>query len=163
MTAYAAHDLIVEAEREGVVQVMSKPVNIPLLLGTMTHALNRDQSVLVIDHDAAFLRTLSDVLRLNGFAAVLADDLDQARRAVVQHQPVAVLLHMHLGNATPRDAVLAVHEVNPAVALILYSGHADGAQEVRRTLPTDWIHGYLQKPFDVDQITGMLDAIRSNG
>lgn len=161
MTAYAASDLIADAEREGVIQVMSKPVNISLLLGVLTQTLSRQQPILLIDHDATFLRTLADVLRVNGFAAVLAENLEQAREALARHQPVAVLLHMHLGQATPRDAVIAVHDVNPAVALILYSGEVSGAEEARCTVPCEWVHAYLQKPFDVDQVTGMLDAIRT--
>ena len=34
------------------------------------------------------------------------------------------------------------------------------ADEARRTFPPEWIHAYLQKPFDIDHVTGMLDAIR---
>lgn len=163
MTAYAASDLIAEAEREGVIQVMPKPVNIAYLVGVLARTLSHKQPVLLVDHDATFLRTLADVLHLNGFDAMVAEDLDDAREALSRHQPIAVLLHMHLGEATPQDAIIAVHDVNPAVALILYSGTAGGAEEARRVAPRDWVHGYLQKPFDVDQITGMLDAIRTVG
>ncbi|HEY9229207.1 MAG TPA: response regulator, partial [Gemmatimonadaceae bacterium] len=59
MTAYAGDDQIVEAEREGVLDVMPKPVNIPLLLSVLTQALSRQQPVLVVDQDQAFLKTLS--------------------------------------------------------------------------------------------------------
>lgn len=162
MTAYAAHELIAEAEREGVMQVMPKPVNIPLLLGVLAQTLNREQPVLVVDHDATFLRTLADVLRLHGFKAVMAESIDTARIELAQNKPVAVLLHMHLGEASPHDAVVAVHDVNPEVAVILYSGEHGAADEARRSLPDGWVHAYIQKPLDIDQLTGMLDAIRAD-
>jgi DNA-binding NtrC family response regulator len=162
MTAYAAHDLIAEAEREGVMQVMPKPVNIPLLLAVLAQTLNRQQPVLVVDHDGTFLRTLADVLRLHGFEVVMAETLEGARHEVARKSPVAVLLHMHLGPASPHDAVVAVHDVNPEVAVILYSGEQGAADEARRTLPDGWVHAYIQKPLDIDQLTGMLDAIRAD-
>ena len=162
MTAYAAHELIAEAEREGVMQVMPKPVNIPLLLAVLAQTLNRRQAVLVVDHDATFLRTLADVLRLHGFEAVMADNLSAAREELAHKQPVAVLLHMHLGAVSPREAVVAMHEVNPDVAVILYSGEQGAADQARKTLPAGWVHAYIQKPLDIDQLTGMLDAIRTD-
>jgi two-component system, NtrC family, response regulator HydG len=162
MTAYASHEIIAEAEREGVLQVMPKPVNIPLLLAVLAQTLNRQQPVLVVDHDATFLRTLSDVLRLHGFEAVVATSIDTARHELSRKKPVAVLLHMHLGAATPHDAVVAVHETNPEVAVILYSGEQGAADEARNTLPHGWVHAYIQKPLDIDQLTGMLDAISTD-
>lgn len=161
MTAFAAQDMIADAERSGVYQVMSKPVDIPRLLSTLARSLPRNQSVLLIDGDASFLRTLSDVLRMNGFDAVMAADLKSAHDILATQHPVAVLLHMHLESAGPRAAVAALRDSDPDVAVIVYSGQAGAADELQRTLPTDWIYAYLQKPFDVARVTGMLDAIKS--
>jgi DNA-binding NtrC family response regulator len=162
MTAYAAQDLIAEAEQEGVLQIMSKPVNIPLLIGALTRAVPRRQPVLLIDRDVSFLKTLSDVLRLNGFHAVVTSDLSEAQEILAKERPAAVLLHMHVDAWSTRDAVAALRGVNPAVALIMYSGQSGAASELQETLPVEWIHGYLQKPFDVNRITGMLDALDSH-
>ena len=163
MTAYAAQDRVAEAEREGVVRVLSKPVNLSVLLELLDASLRRRHPVLLIDSDSAFLKTLSDVLRLRGYETVVAESLAQATRLMAAERPVAVLLHMHLKCATAREAVVAVHELSPAVALILYSGQEGAAEEIERALPANWIHAYLQKPFAVDQVTGVLDAVRSDG
>lgn len=163
MTAYAASEQIAEAEREGVVQVMQKPVDIARLMAVISQALSREKPVLLVDHDASFLKTLSGVLRLHGFDVVMATSLHEAQVALAQQRPVAVLLHLHLGNTAPRDAVAAVHEVDPAVALILYSGVGGSKGEMEQTVPAQWVHAYLQKPFDVDQVTNMLDDIRARG
>lgn len=163
MTAYAAHEQIAEAEREGVVQVMQKPVDVSRLMAVITEVLSREKPVLLIDHDASFLKTLSGVLRLHGFDVVMATSLEDAQMALARHRPAAVLLHLHLGAIAPRDAVATVHEANPAAALILYSGIGGSENEVEQTVPPQWIHAYLQKPFDVDQVTSMLDAIRARG
>jgi DNA-binding NtrC family response regulator len=162
MTAYAAQDRIAEAEREGVMRVLPKPVNLAVLLDLLGSTLRTDEPILVIDSDAAFLKTLSDVLQLRGYETVVAQNLDQATRLMAERRPVAVLLHMHLRSATAREAVLAVHHVNPDVALIVYSGRPEAEAEMERVLPAHWIHAYLQKPFAIDQVTGVLDAVRND-
>jgi DNA-binding NtrC family response regulator len=163
MTAYATQDRIAEAEREGVICVLPKPVNVATLLDLLGSSLRKDEPILVIDSDAAFLKTLSEVLRLRGYETVVAQNLDEATRLMAERRPVAVLLHMHLVSATAREAVLAVHHVSPDVALILYSGRPGAADEMERALPMDWIYAYLQKPFAIDQVTGVLDAARNDG
>lgn len=163
MTAYAAQDRIAEAEREGVMCVLPKPVNLALLSDLLESSLRKDQPILVIDSDATFLKTISEVLRLRGYEIVVAQNLEQATRLMAERRPVAVLLHMHLGSATAREAVLAVHDVGPNVALILYSGQPGAAEEMGSALPADWIHAYLQKPFAIDEVTGVLDAVHDDG
>lgn len=159
MTAFAAPEVVSEAEREGVLRVMSKPLNIPSLLEVLGESLTQRRRVLVVDTDAAFLRTLAEVLQLRGFETILATSLDHATQLMHARQPGAVLLHMHLGNTRASDAVRAVHEASPAVALVLYSGRPDAAEEMQKTLPKEWVRAYLQKPFAVDEIAGILNAI----
>jgi DNA-binding NtrC family response regulator len=159
MTAYAAQDLLLQAEREGVVQVMPKPVNIEVLLGLLTEGLTQSRPVLLIDTDIAFLHTLAQVLELRGFDTVVAESLDEALRLMGERRPAAILLHMHLGATNPRESVLAVHELSPAVALVLYSGRPEALEEASAVIPTEWIHAYLQKPFAVEQVIGVLDAV----
>jgi DNA-binding NtrC family response regulator len=161
MTAYAAQDLIQEAEREGVMRVLPKPVNLPMLLELMGRSARDLQPILLIDNDAAFLRTLSDVLRLRGYETIIADSLDAAMRLMETRRPLAVLLHMHLSSATTLDAVFAVREGSPGAALILYSGKAGAVDELEQLLPEQLVYRYLQKPFAVEEVTGVLDAVRN--
>jgi len=159
MTAYAAHDLLAEAEREGVLRVLPKPVNPASLLALISAQLNRRHSVLIVDHDATFLKTLSEVLALRGIDTVAAPNLKRATQLILERNPAAVLLHMHLDATNAREAAGVVHRVSPETALILYSGMPDAADELERAVPTEWIHAYLQKPFAVEQLTRMLDGI----
>jgi len=159
MTAYAAHELLAEAEREGVTRILAKPVNVGVLLGLLTRSVAAQRPVLVIDTDAAFLQTLADVLALNGFPTVAARTLDEAVDLMSGERPRAVLLHIHLGMIPPEDAILAVHVAGPASSLILYSGQPHGETCIPDELPREWIHAYLQKPFAVEHIAEVLDAL----
>ena len=160
MTAYAAHELLMEAEREGVVRILSKPIDFSVLLPLLAAARAKHTPVLLIDNDAQFLRTLAETLQLRGYDTVIAHDLDAAQRLLVERKPAAVLLHMHLGAESARDAVVAVREISPAVAVILYSGRQGGAEELEEALPADQVHAYFQKPFGIDDVAEVLDAIR---
>lgn len=159
MTAYAAEELLNEAEREGVARILSKPVNFAELLPLLASARSRKKPVLLVDHDAQFLRTLSESLQLRGYDAVVAATLDEAEHLLRREQPQAVLLHMHLGAHSAREAIVAIHELSPTVALILYSGRPGGADEIGQLLPPDVVHAYFQKPFGLDEVAGALDAI----
>lgn len=160
MTAYAAPDRVSEAEREGVVRVMSKPVNIGELFQLLSQKLKSDCPVLVIDHDAIFLRTLSEVLRLRGYEVESADSLAHATRLITERHPRAVLLHLNAGVADVREAVRTVHDANPDTAIILYSGNPRTRETLERAIPGEWFHAYLQKPFAIEQVTSVLDGLR---
>jgi two-component system response regulator HydG len=161
MTAYAAHDLLAEAQREGVTSILSKPLDVQMLLRLLAESIDPIRPVLVVDTDPAFLRTLSEVLALRGFATATARSLEEASRLLASEHPRAVLLHLHLGVITPETAIAAVHESSASAALILYSGRPNGEDEIPPGLPREWVHAYLQKPFEVDHVTDLLDAIRT--
>ena len=163
MTAYAAQDLLAEAEREGVMRILPKPVNVGALLSLIASQVGRKQSVLIVDHDSAFIRTLSGALALHGIETATASNLRRATQLILERHPAAVLLHMHLDSASAREAAGAVHRVSPDTALILYSGMPGAADEVEQVIPDDWIHAYLQKPFAVAHLTRMLDGIAREG
>ena len=156
MTAYAAQELLARAEHQGVLRVLSKPVDVRALLAFLAGVLSRRRPVLLVDSDRAFLRTLSDALALSGFETVMAEGLGDAVRLLNEERPAAILLHMHLGTASARDAVLAVHRRSPQAALILYSGRPGAESEIDGEVPREYVHTYLQKPFAVEDVTGVL-------
>jgi DNA-binding NtrC family response regulator len=159
MTAYAAHDLLAEAQRDGVTSILSKPIDVHMLLRVLAESIDPMRPVLVVDTDPAFLRTLSEVLALRGFPTATARSLEEAMRFLASEHPRAVLLHLHLGVVTPESAIAAVHESDASAALILYSGRPHGEDDIPPALPREWVHAYLQKPFEVDHVTHLLDAI----
>ena len=159
MTAYTAQELIGEAEREGVMRVLPKPVDVAALLELISARVHTRRPVLIVDDDLAFLKTLSAVLSARGFPTEVASTLDEAGRMIEARKPAAVLLHMHLGPVSPREAVAGLHALSPAVSLILYSGDPDGAGELAGEVPRQWVHAFLQKPFAVDHVTEVLGGI----
>ena len=160
MTAYAAEDRIGEAQREGVLRVLSKPVDVTSLLQLIANGMG-SSPVLLIDQDAKFLEDLKAALQRRGLDVVSAQNLEHATTVMKEQRSVAVLLHMHIDSDNVREAVLAVRRGSPSLAFILHSGDPSTAKLIDQALPPEWVHAYVQKPFDVDQVTGVLDAISS--
>ena len=157
MTAYASDSLLDEARDAGALRVLAKPVDmraLMVLLDTLAQA--SDRPVLLIDDDRDFLRTLSDVLKLRGYRAVLASSIEDASRLIESERPAAVLLHMHIAERSVQESVRAMRELNPSVSLVLYSGRAGAAEELDKAVPPGWITAYLQKPFAIEELAGVL-------
>ena len=108
MTAYAAPDLLAQAEREGVLQILPKP----LPWGTLSALLDKigalEGSVLVVDDDPAFLETLEAVLGATGRRVRRAMTIDEAVRLLAERPPRVVVLDLSLNGLQPRESVLAI-------------------------------------------------------
>src|SRR2546428_12086911 len=123
MTAYAGHDRLAEAERAGVRRVLSKPVPPSALFGQLEDVLRQRRSVLVVDDDPSFARTLADALRTDGFLVAEAHSVDEALQQLRQEVPTVTLLDVHLHDLDPPEAVATLKRLSPGSVLVLYSGY----------------------------------------
>jgi DNA-binding NtrC family response regulator len=159
MTAYTAQELLREAEHEGVLRVLPKPVPPGPLMELLDQCLQAERPVLLVDHDLPFLGTLAETLRVRGYSALTAGDLDEAIEELGKARPTAVLLHLRIDGIEPRDSVVAVHDISPEAALILYSGHRDTLDDAKTSIPSSWVYAYLQKPFSIERLTALIDEL----
>lgn len=159
MTAYAAPDLLAQAEREGVLQILPKPLPWNTLSGLLDKIGALEGSVLIVDDDPAFLETLEAVLTGAGHPVRRATSIDQAVHLLAQRPPRVVVLDLALDGVQPRDSVVAIRRVNPAVVLILCSGHTRLMDEALASLPPGWVFAGLIKPFPPRRLLDLLDSV----
>jgi DNA-binding NtrC family response regulator len=159
MTAYAAPELLAEAERDGVLRILPKPLPWRTLSALLEQVRDWSGSVLVVDDDPAFLATLDDILAGSGRKVFRAATLADAMRLLADRPPRVVVLDLALDAIAPRDAVLAIRRVNPAVALILCSGHADLMDETLASVPPGWVYAGLLKPFPPQRLLDLLERV----
>jgi DNA-binding NtrC family response regulator len=157
-TAYSARELIRQAEDEGVLSVLDKPVDVDHLLGLLRSVAGASRPILLVDQDAAFLQSLAELLRVRAFAVVTASNVADAMRRLASDEPAAILLHLQIDTVATAETVLAIHEASPTVALVLYSGRHGELNELRESLPDGWVHGFLPKPFAIEELTRLLPA-----
>ena len=157
MTAYAAQELLNQAVDEGALQVLKKPVDVGALVRLLESAAARPRSLLVVDDDPAYLRTLCDVLQQQGVRTVEARSLEEALERLESDNLSAVLLDLKLDRADPEGSLLAIREVSPTVLLILYSGYR---AELARTLEGErggLVDAAFTKPLPIDDLLAFLD------
>jgi DNA-binding NtrC family response regulator len=158
MTAYAAPELLAQAERDGVAQIMRKPVDLPALLALLDSALTRRRSVLVVDDDPAYLATITEVLARHGVNALQARNLPEALDRLGKHPPGAVLLDLKLGGVNMSEHLVAFHELSPAALLVLHSGYVDELAEAVEHAPEGLVSAAFTKPMAVDDLLEFLDG-----
>lgn len=158
MTAYAAPELLDQAEREGVVRILPKPIPWATLSALLDRIGEWAGSVLVVDDDRSFLDTLEPLLTAAGRHVWRATSLEQAVTLLAARPAGVVVLDLALEGSAPRDAVLAIHNADPSVLLILCSGHARLMDETLSWAPAGWIYAELLKPFPPRQLLDLLEA-----
>jgi DNA-binding NtrC family response regulator len=158
MTAYTAAGIIAEAEREGALKVLSKPVVLSGLLEMLEQTQKGSRPVLVVASDAVFLANLRELLMHRGYETIFAKSLEDALETLEDKSPAAVVLDLLLTGLTQDDSVLAIWRVNPEVALILCNGQARAAERPDM-MEGRLIHASLHKPFPPARLMELLDAI----
>jgi two-component system response regulator HydG len=159
MTAYTATEILAEAEREGALRILSKPVALTGLIEILKQTTAVSRGVLVVDDDAAFLKTLRKVLEQNGYATFTAGTLDEALGMIESTSPGAVVLDLRLDGITAPETVLAIKHVSPSVALILCSGYGVALDETTSALSARLIHAKLHKPFSPNALLEILNEV----
>ena len=161
MTAYSVAEVLAEAEREGALRILSKPVALDGLVDVLQEATKESRCVLVVDDDAAFLKTLGRLLEKHGYATLTAQHLDDALAMLESESPSAVILDLRLDGITAPESVLAIKHVSPSIALILCSGHPAALEDTTSRISPRLIHASLHKPFSPDALLGILDEVFS--
>jgi DNA-binding NtrC family response regulator len=159
MTAYTATEILAEAEREGALRILSKPVALVGLLEVLEQSRKESRCVLVVDDDAAFLKTLRKLLEQHGYGTLTARTLDEALETLESRVPTAVILDLRLDGVTAPETVLAIKRVSPSVALILCSGHPAALDETMSSMAPNFIHAGLHKPFAPGALLNILNEV----
>jgi len=158
MTAYTAADIIADAEREGALKVLSKPVVLSGLLEMLEQTAKDLKPVLIVANDAVFLSSLRDLLTERGYLTLIAESLNDALVTLEKKSPAAVVLDLRLDGLATDDSVVAIRKVSPGVALILCNGRSCKANQPE-LLEGRLIHASLQKPFPPARFIEILDEI----
>jgi CheY-like chemotaxis protein len=158
MTAYAAPALLSQAEEDGVLSILPKPIPWATLSGLLAKIGAWDGSVLVVDDDPMFLDTLEAVIAATGRPVRRAASLDEALDEVAEQTPRAVVLDLVMQGVDPRECVRAIRRISPAVLLILCSGHIELMDETLSALPRGSVYARLVKPFPPSRLLDLLEA-----
>jgi len=158
MTAYTAADIIAEAEREGALKVLAKPVVLSGLIEMLDQTTKQMPPVLLVADDVALLRDLCRRLEERGYDTLEATSLEKALDTLEKTSPAAVVLDLRLDGISNEESILAIKRVSPSVALILCKGRTAGNGNGKRD-EKRLIHATIEKPFPPEKLIEILDDI----
>ena len=157
MTAYARPDLMAEAERQGALAILAKPLPVDRLLQFL-QAVAPSTPILIVEDDLVFASTLRDVLEAQGYGVACAADATQALEAARRSRPGVVLLDLKLPAGNGYEVLRAILQLDPSIVVLLMTGYG---QEMKSLVDQSLRGGArlcLQKPFDAGEV---LEHVRN--
>jgi len=161
MTAYTAADIIAEAEREGALKVLAKPVVLSGLIEMLDQTTKQAPPVLLVGDDLGMLRNLCKSLEQHGYETLEATSLEKALDTLEKKSPAAVVLDLRVNGISHEESIVAIKRVSPSVALILCTARA-GSNGNGKHDETRLIYASLEKPFPPEKLFEILDDIFAN-
>lgn len=159
VSAYAADEIIEGAKRAGAYAVLNKPLNFPTILSFLS-LLHKEESILVVDDDPNFSKTLKDVLTLRGFHVETESEPHKVLGHLEKDYKLAVVLDLKLGEVDGVDVLKDIHARYPGKPVVLMTGFR---QEMGNSIEQGrQIGAYtcLYKPLETDDLFRLLEEIR---
>lgn len=161
VTAYVSSETAQNALEAGAWRLVSKPVNIPRLVGLVDEAL-QNPLVLVVDDDSDLCENLWEIFREQGFRVHLAHNVPNAQLALTRHEFQVVLLDMKLPGHDGAELLENIRQSNRKARTVVITGYpAEMEQKVQRALASG-AEAVCYKPFDVPQLLDTVKRLAQN-
>jgi CheY-like chemotaxis protein len=149
ISAHVGDDALDAARREGLLAVLSKPVEVPRLLALLASA-HRGGLVVVVEDDARMSDNLCEALRSRGFAAVTAASVLETER-LGPVRPFCALVDLRLPGGPHGEAMRRLATKYPALPMIVVTAYHDPPP-----LPHE---GFFTKPFDTRELLAAVERL----
>lgn len=162
VTAYAGSATADEALAAGAWQVLSKPVDFPKMLKLVEEAAEQPL-VLIVDDDPELCQNLWDLLRERNYRVCIAHDERQATERLRGRDFRAVLIDMKLPQGDGSSVFRLVREANPKARTVLITGFPSEMEQRIQQVLQEGADAVCHKPFDVDNLLGLLQKFTHEG
>lgn len=158
VTGHADRDTVEEAFREGIFDVLSKPVHLPRLFDVVSEALERPV-IMIVDDDRELCSSLADVLREQGYRVFLAHDSLAAQAQLESREFQVVLIDMKLPRSDGREVYRRVRASNPEARTIMITGHGIEMESMLAWVAEEGADAICYKPFKVEKLLETISRL----
>ncbi|MEQ8188055.1 MAG: ATP-binding protein [Candidatus Eremiobacterota bacterium] len=116
--------------------------------------MNEHVKILIVDDEFYIRKTLSDILSFYGYKAFCAENGREAIKFVTDNMPDMVILDLILDDMSGLDILKEIKNIEPSIETILLTGNA--SQKSAIDAINFGVYGYMQKPFDADNLILMI-------
>jgi DNA-binding NtrC family response regulator len=158
MSAYATREQVAEAEERGAYTVLTKPINIQVLLSFLA-LLRKEESILVVDDDPAFCRTIKDILEEKGYKVQTEMNPANVLGHMERNYKLAVVLDLKLGDADGLEVLRDIRARYPSKPVIMVTGY--GGEMAASIAKGEEIGAYafLYKPLEIDRLVEIIEEV----
>ena len=158
MSAFATPEQAAEAEEHGAYTVLTKPINIQVLLSFLA-LLRKEESILVVDDDPAFCRTIKAILQQKGYRVETEMNPAKVLGRMELNYKLAVVLDLKLGNADGLEVLKQIRARYPTKPVIMVTGY--GGEMAASIAKGEEIGAYacLYKPLEIERLVGIIEEV----
>jgi two-component system, NtrC family, response regulator HydG len=158
MSAYATDEQAEEAKKNGALALLTKPIDIQMLLFFLS-LLKKEKSILVVDDDPAFCKTLKDILQARGYRVETVSEPEKVLEEMEREYKQVVVLDLKLGNVDGVDVLKNIRAKYPTKPVVLVTGYkVEMAASIQNGLRMG-VFACLYKPFAMDELIGIIEEI----
>jgi CheY-like chemotaxis protein len=158
MTAYASDEVIRKGLGEGVVGVFDKPLDISSLLGFFS-ALAKHRTVVIVDDDTDFCKTLADILQKRGFDVKQISD-PHADVELMAGEAQVILLDIKLNGLSGVDVLKQIRQRYPDLPVLMVTAYRqDMAAAIQAALAIN-AFACLYKPLEIPALLQTLAGLQ---
>jgi two-component system response regulator HydG len=158
MSAYATDDQTCEAKQLGAYTVLEKPFDIQALLSFLA-VFRKERSILIVDDDPEFGKTLKDILQARGYKVETEVNPENVISHMEREYKLVVLLDLKLGNKDGTDILKDIREKYPTKPVILVTGYG---KEMSNSVDKGFqigAYACMYKPFEIDTLIEYIEEI----
>ncbi len=158
MSAFATPNQVEEAKEQGAYTVLTKPINIQVLLSFLS-LLRKEESILVVDDDPGFCRTIKDILETKGYRVETEMNAARVLDHLERNYKLAVVLDLKLGNANGLEVLREIRAKYPTKPVIMVTGY--GGEMAASIAKGEEIGAYacLYKPLEIERLLGIIEEV----
>lgn len=156
MTAYSTENIKKAALIEGVIAVLSKPLDINMLLSFFP-CLKKERVIAIVDDDSNFCNVIGKILEMRGFRVIEFTDPDKIIDDLDRDIGI-LLLDMKLKGTDGLEILKKIRKKNSDLTVILITGYREEMAEKIQSAMEINAYSCFYKPFQVDELLRVIGA-----
>ncbi len=159
MSAYATEEQAAEARTHGAYTVLAKPVDIQMVLSFLS-ILRKEESILIVDDDPVFCKTLKDIFQTRGFVVATENNPGKVLAHMEEDYKLVVLLDLKLGDTNGLEVLKNIRARYPTKPVVLVTSYGEEmGDSIKKGLQIG-AYTCLYKPFASDSLIETIREIR---
>src|SRR4030067_1443469 len=113
-------------------------------------------TVLLVDDEVAFTRTLAQRLMMRDLIVIIAHDGQQALSKTQNEKPDVIVLDLNMPGMHGMDVLREIREIYPQIQVIILTGHGTDKDEEEAIRLGGF--GFLKKPIEIEMLEHKIKA-----